>query len=40
MEEHNYIRNIQIKKDLNILVKQNIMRKCNNFNYLKGIKNY
>ena len=37
MEEHNYIRNIQIKKDLNILVKQNIMRKCNNFNYLKGI---
>ena len=37
MEEHNYIKNIQIKEDLNILGKQYIMRKCNNFNYLKGL---
>ena len=33
MEEHNYIRNIQKKT----LGKQYIMRKCDNFSYLKGL---
>ncbi len=37
MEVHNYIRNIQIKEGLNILGKQYIMRKCDNFNYVKGL---
>lgn len=37
MEEHNYIRNTKIKEELNILGNQLIVKKCYNFNYLKGL---